>query len=229
MSIRTSRRPSDAAMSHPAKPSTRDRILETALDRFLTHGHDQVSMRQIASDVGVTPMAIYRHFENKEQLQLALLEAGYGIFAAYLERHREGRSAADRLMLLADGFIDFALDKSPYFELIFLSGRNMSGLRDRDSARRISRPTYRMLHGCVKDCIESGYLRQDDVHLVSTSILAFCIGNAALFISGSMNWSKKTAKLEIKRAFSDYVDLLASSDSIHQKLTRNQKLESSDD
>jgi AcrR family transcriptional regulator len=196
-------------MSSPAKPSTRDRILETALDRFLTHGPDHVSMRQIAGDVGVTPMAIYRHFENKEQLQLALLEAGYTTFSACLARHREGRTAPERLLLLADGFFDFALENSPYFELIFLSGRTMSGLGGRDSAKRISRPTYRMLHACVEDCITSGYFRHDDVRFLSANILAFCIGNAALFISGSMNWSKKTAKLEIKRAFSDYVELLA--------------------
>lgn len=196
-------------LSPLGKPSTRDRILETALDRFLTHGPDHVSMRQIAGDVGVTPMAIYRHFENKEQLQLALLEAGYGIFAAYLERHREGHSAPERLLLLADGFFDFALEKSPYFELIFLSGRTMSGLRGRDSAKRISGPTYRMLHECVEACIASGHFRHDDVRFLSANILAFCIGNAALFISGSMNWSKKTAKVAIKRAFSDYVALLA--------------------
>jgi AcrR family transcriptional regulator len=196
-------------MASSPKPSTRDRILETALDRFLTYGHDQVSIRQIAGDVGVTPMAIYRHFENKEQLQLALLQAGHEIFATYLERHREGHSAPERLMLLADGFFDFALEKSPYFELIFLSGRTMPGLRGRAPAKRIARPTYRMLHGCVEGCIASGYFRYDDVHFLSANILAFCVGNAALYISGSMNWSKSTAKNEIKRAFSEYVGLLA--------------------
>lgn len=191
-----------------AQTSTRDRILEVALDRFLTHGHEQVSMRQVAAEVGVTPMAIYRHFGNKEELQLALLQAGYQIFGAYLDRGRVGTTARARLELLAQGFFDFAIEKSSYFEMIFLSGRTMPGLRNRDSVQTVLRPTYRRLHDCLADCLAEGDFPPQDARVLSNRVLAVCVGNAALYISGSMPWSAAEARIACMEAFADYTALL---------------------
>jgi AcrR family transcriptional regulator len=52
--------------------STRERILDVALDLFNTQGYDKTSMREIAEKVGFSKPAIYYHFAGKEDILMAL-------------------------------------------------------------------------------------------------------------------------------------------------------------
>jgi AcrR family transcriptional regulator len=52
--------------------STRDRILDVALDLFTEQGFDGTSLRQIAEKLGVTKAALYYHFESKDDILMAL-------------------------------------------------------------------------------------------------------------------------------------------------------------
>jgi AcrR family transcriptional regulator len=51
-----------------AQTATSDRILMSAAHLFATHGFAHTSMPAIAKLSGITPGAIYRHFESKAQL-----------------------------------------------------------------------------------------------------------------------------------------------------------------
>lgn len=51
---------------------TRDNIIETAVELFRTYSLDKVSMRDIASNAGVTTGALYHHFSSKEDLLKAI-------------------------------------------------------------------------------------------------------------------------------------------------------------
>ena len=56
----------------PDPASTRERILDVALDLFTEHGYDGTSLRQIAEQLGVTKAALYYHFASKEDILMAL-------------------------------------------------------------------------------------------------------------------------------------------------------------
>lgn len=189
--------------------STKSKILASALERFLKQGHEHVSMRQIAGDVGVTPMAIYKHFANKEALQVALLEAGYQVFEDYLGRFVKGEKARERLILLAEGFFDFSIEQPGYFELIFLSGRSLVGIKGWEEAKNASRPTYRALHQCIRDCIAEDIIVDGDLKATTTSMLAFCVGISALYLSGSVGWTSRDARSKFFHAFDTYLNQLS--------------------
>jgi len=53
-------------------------ILDAAAEVFGERGYDGGSMREIASRVGVTEPALYRHFSGKEALFLMLIRVGAG-------------------------------------------------------------------------------------------------------------------------------------------------------
>jgi len=55
-----------AGTSRPA--NRRDQILRESTILFATHGYDGTSIRVIAKSCKITEAAIYRHFENKENL-----------------------------------------------------------------------------------------------------------------------------------------------------------------
>jgi AcrR family transcriptional regulator len=52
--------------------STRERILDAALDLFIEKGFDKTSLREIAEQIGVTKAALYYHFASKEDILMAL-------------------------------------------------------------------------------------------------------------------------------------------------------------
>jgi AcrR family transcriptional regulator len=58
----------------PAPASTRERILDVALDLFTEQGYDQTSLREIAEQLGFTKAALYYHFASKEEIFMALHE-----------------------------------------------------------------------------------------------------------------------------------------------------------
>jgi AcrR family transcriptional regulator len=70
-----------------AGASTRDRILDVALDLFTDQGFDGTSMREIAERLHMSKPAIYYHFASKEEILVAL----------HMRLHEFGRVALERL------------------------------------------------------------------------------------------------------------------------------------
>ncbi len=54
---------------------TRQAIVERALELGDAEGLEAVSLRRLATDLGVTPMALYRHVKDKQDLVNAMYEA----------------------------------------------------------------------------------------------------------------------------------------------------------
>jgi AcrR family transcriptional regulator len=70
-----------------AGASTRERILDVALDLFTDQGFDGTSMREIAERLHISKPAIYYHFASKEEILMAL----------HLRLHEFGKVALARL------------------------------------------------------------------------------------------------------------------------------------
>ena len=62
---------------------TKERILTTALEMFSRNGYAGTSLRELAAALGLVKSAMYRHFESKEAIWNALLDA---MIAYYGER-----------------------------------------------------------------------------------------------------------------------------------------------
>ena len=56
----------------PEAASTRERILDVALDLFTEQGFDGTSLREISERLGVTKAALYYHFASKDDILMAL-------------------------------------------------------------------------------------------------------------------------------------------------------------
>lgn len=57
-----------------ARPDTRARILDAALDVFSEHGFEGSSLQQIADRLDLTKAALYYYFRSKDELLEALIE-----------------------------------------------------------------------------------------------------------------------------------------------------------
>jgi AcrR family transcriptional regulator len=67
--------------------STRDRILNVAIELFTEKGYDGTSLREIAERLAVTKAAIYYHFASKEDILMAL----------HMRLHDLGKEALSRI------------------------------------------------------------------------------------------------------------------------------------
>lgn len=56
------------------KQNTKQRILKEALDLFSVRGYEGVSVKEIASAVGIKDSSLYKHFKSKRQIFDTLLE-----------------------------------------------------------------------------------------------------------------------------------------------------------
>jgi AcrR family transcriptional regulator len=86
---------------------------------FDKHGLPGLSMRRIADAVGVTPMAIYKHYADKDALMDALMLDG---FAAWESRVGAIKATAplNWLEAMTTAFLDFALQSPRRYEAAFL-------------------------------------------------------------------------------------------------------------
>jgi AcrR family transcriptional regulator len=54
--------------AEPREPLTRERVLRAAVALADREGADSLSMRRLAEQLGVVPMALYKHVANKEEM-----------------------------------------------------------------------------------------------------------------------------------------------------------------
>lgn len=99
--------------------STREKILTAARKAFERHGLEGLSLRDVAAKVGITPMAIYRHFENKEALVDALVLDALDEWSAIVAALPAAEGLA-RIEQLAEAALEFALREPRRFEAAFL-------------------------------------------------------------------------------------------------------------
>ena len=69
------------------KTQTKDKIFDTALDLFSKKGHDSVSVRTIASEVGIKESSIYNHYSSKKDILMSILN--------YFEEYFKGNPLDD--------------------------------------------------------------------------------------------------------------------------------------
>lgn len=69
------------------KTQTKDKIFDTALDLFSKKGYDSVSVRTIASEVGIKESSIYNHYSSKKNISMSILN--------YFEEYFKGNPLDD--------------------------------------------------------------------------------------------------------------------------------------
>src|SRR5579859_2456404 len=100
--------------------SFRSRLCAAAERLFATHGVEAVGIRQLAQELGCSPMTPYRYFRDKDEILAATRAAAFDRFAAALEA--AGASTADpvgRGVAVGRAYVDFALGQPNAYRLMF--------------------------------------------------------------------------------------------------------------
>src|SRR5208282_248258 len=98
-----------SAKSAPPKTSTATSILVAARELLDREGVAAVAMRPVAERVGITPMAIYRHYADRASLLNAVADEGFLELATRVQTLRLKGGVEHRLTQVGDVFLDAAL------------------------------------------------------------------------------------------------------------------------
>ena len=98
----------------------RERLCEAAERLFAEHGPDGVTMRQLAAELGVSPMTPYRYFKDKEAILAAVRANGFNRFADALEAAYDSENdPVERSRVVGDAYVAFALGEPAAYKLMF--------------------------------------------------------------------------------------------------------------
>lgn len=107
--------------------TTRERLLRRGEKEVARLGHSAVSLREVARQLGLSNMAAYRHFQDKDEFLASIAARAFQPFQALLQAARtatpqdsdEGSSALQRV---AHAYLHFATESPHLFRLMFAGG-----------------------------------------------------------------------------------------------------------
>jgi AcrR family transcriptional regulator len=141
--------------------TTKDRITAAATYLLTEHGATGVSMRKVAAAVGITPMAIYQYFPDRETLLNAIADAAFVELVRRWESADRPAAADARMREMLVDHVDFALGQPRLYDYMFTERRDQARRFPADFRARKS-PTLNLVADAVTAGVEQQLFRGDD-------------------------------------------------------------------
>jgi len=179
--------------------TTAQRIAQAALELLEAEGPDAVSMRRVADVVGITPMAIYHHFPNREALLNSITDAEFAKYRDYAQARATGGTAEERVVASMDSYMDYAFNHPRVFDYVFAAPRPGARRFPKDFRTRKS-PTLTPIADALKEAMKRGEFRKDDEWEIAFELWAVVHGYVALYRGGRINLTEKQFRALVHRA-----------------------------
>lgn len=129
-------------------------LIEAATSLVSAHGSEGFSLRQAATQVGVSPSACYKHFADRSQLLAEVARVGFSRLARAMEVALRGSaSATAALEAIALAYVEFALQDQARFQVMF--GPHGAGSARPDTGTGASGKTSFQIFRQVLDDLEA--------------------------------------------------------------------------
>lgn len=160
-------------------------LLDAALELFVERGAFDFTLRELARRADVTHNAPYRHFAGKAELLAALREDGFAMLAeacrARLSALPEGSDARQRVRVLGEGYVRFALEHPHHFRLML---HNPLGS---EVPRAMAGEAFTILRETIADAQRAGVVRDDtSARELALGAWALVHGLASLVVEGNV-------------------------------------------
>ena len=166
-----------------AQPDTRARILKAAKEIFFRDGFADTNLDEVASRAAVGKGTLYRHFESKAELYVAVLAVGGALFDDAMRAAAEqGESSLERLGSIGRFYRRYWSEHPEYFFIFsvlhfqeFIGQLSPALLAE---VRSIWERPLRQLEQVIADGVRCGELRRCDPWVMANVI--WRTGNSAV-------------------------------------------------
>jgi len=180
----------------------RDRLCEAATRMFAARGREAFTMRELASELGVSAMTPYRYFRDKDEILAAVRARAFTRFAEALEAGMATPGdALTKAAAVFEAYVGFAFGEPASYRLMFdLSQPNEDDYPELVEATKRARAT---MTDYVRALVEAGVL-EGDPDLMGYVFWASLHGAVVLQLAGKLppQYDFRTITLESFRALS---------------------------
>lgn len=164
--------------------TVREDLVLAGAELLKTKALEEISLRAVARKAGVSHVAMYHHFENKNALFAAIAEFGFQkYFHSYQnELQKTDNDFIGRFRALGLNYVQFILDNQQFARIMF--GGVGLNLKLYPQLASVSRRTYRQLREIIQMGQKLGYLKQGKAKEKTLASWAMIHGIAMLFLEG---------------------------------------------
>ena len=186
--------------------STREVILEKALDMFSERGYERTNLRELSEQVGITKSALYKHFDSKEDIWNSTME----YYDNYYSKRAVNRNES---MLIPKTIEEFKSRSIQMFEMtindpVIIKGRKLLTIEQFrnektavDATNRLFLMSLNRNKAFLTTVMEAGLLKKTDIDMLS---LAYTTPISALIQICDRQPDKKEYVLETAIKYIDY-------------------------
>jgi AcrR family transcriptional regulator len=140
----------------------REKLIGAATKLFADKGREGFTMRELASELGVSAMTPYRYFRDKDEILAAVRAAAFDRFAEALEKaFGTSSDALLRSNAVGEAYVRFAFDEPASYRLMFDMAQ--PGEADYPDLVRAADRARRTMTAHVRPMVEQGILEGDPV------------------------------------------------------------------
>lgn len=162
----------------------RDEILRATDALLVDRPAEQLTLRAIAREAGITAPAIYRHFADRDAIVRAVVDVAFAdLRAALLEGLERGETPIERLRGTCAAYLAFARERPQPYRLM------LGGVWDAAAAMREGDPTglrslgldaLEVVELAMQACIDAGASTRTDAHAAAVALWVGLHGLAEL-------------------------------------------------
>lgn len=154
---------------------TKDRILVISLEKFSTKGFEGVSIRDIASEVGVRESALYRHYKNKQDI----FDSIVSLFCDQMDQESENirinvnkksfSNEKDRLFWTMDALLEMILHNDDFnkFRTMLQIEKYSNPVAAQSYQRCILDNTRDLVSERIQECAKAGLFQEQEVAVIT--------------------------------------------------------------
>ena len=152
-------------------------LFDAALEQLTAEGADEFSLRAVARRAGVSAMAPYRHYPDKEALLASLAAHGFRALHGVLHAADQEAEPGEALIAQAVAYVRFAVSNPALFRLMF--GPKRLGYPELAAAGEAA-------YGVLSARVTNDAAHSDDADARALGCWAMVHGLAGLFLDGKV-------------------------------------------
>jgi len=160
-------------------------LLQAAVRTIQKQGVHALTLRAVGEELGVSRSALYRHFEDKAALLVAVAHEGFRLLRVELEGAWElGGKGRAGFEAMGEAYVRFAMAHPSHYRVMFGSGLERAGAHA-ELTEEGTRAFQALVHALVEQQRE-GLIRQDHPEQLAHFIWALVHGISMLAIDGAL-------------------------------------------
>ncbi len=181
---------------------TGPRIRKAALGLFARHGYAAVSMRQIASEVGVQAGALYNYTPDKQSLLFRLMQDHMQDLLAAYDSLGQPKDANEALRQFVGFHIRFHLERPDEVFIAYMELRNLTS-DNFVEVEALRRQYEDSLEAILQAGHEAGQFFVTDTKIATLAVIAM--------LNGVMTWYRSGGRLSLDEVEKIYWDMVRKS------------------